>query len=61
MSESPLEISESIDMLRLIEIGKKVKMVPIDEQSFSVDTEERRKFVESIMEKDDLLNQYMLK
>ena len=37
---TPLEEHESIDMLRIIEHGYKIKMVPTKSQSYSVDTEE---------------------
>ena len=58
MAETALERSESIDMLRIVENDGFVRMVEIDTVSYSVDTESRRSFVESIMENDDLRNSY---
>jgi 3-deoxy-manno-octulosonate cytidylyltransferase (CMP-KDO synthetase) len=58
MAETVLERSESIDMLRIIENDGFVRMVEIDTVSYSVDTESRRSFVESIMENDDLRHLY---
>ena len=59
MAETVLERSESIDMLRIIENDGFVRMVEIDTVSYSVDTESRRSFVESIMENDDLRHLYV--
>ena len=58
MAETALERSESIDMLRIVENDGVVRMVEIDTVSYSVDTESRRLFVESIMENDDLRHLY---
>jgi 3-deoxy-manno-octulosonate cytidylyltransferase (CMP-KDO synthetase) len=38
LSETPLERSESIDMLRFIENGLKVKMIPTSQLTYAVDT-----------------------
>jgi 3-deoxy-manno-octulosonate cytidylyltransferase (CMP-KDO synthetase) len=38
LAPTPLEIAESIDMLRVLEHGAKVRMVPTLYESFSVDT-----------------------
>ena len=38
MAPTPLEIAESIDMLRVLEHGYKVRMVPTDFISIAVDT-----------------------
>jgi len=46
---TPLEIIESIDMLRVVENGDKVKMVPTNYKSFSVDTPEDLIRVEKLM------------
>ena len=48
---TPLEEHESIDMLRIIEHGYKIKMVPTKFQSYSVDTEEDLQKVQQIMSK----------
>lgn len=55
---TPLERTESIDMLRALEHGFRVKMVPIDSQVFSVDTEQDRQHVESLMLHDPTWERY---
>ena len=55
---TPLEIIESIDMLRLLEHGYKVKIVPTESDSYSVDTPEDLAKVEQLMESDPLFAQY---
>ena len=55
---TPLEIIESIDMLRLLENGYKVKIVPTESDSYSVDTPEDLAKVEQLMENDPLLARY---
>ena len=37
MPPTPLEIAESVDMMRVLENGYKVKMVPTDFKSYSID------------------------
>lgn len=59
MKETPLEIIESVDMMRILENGEKVKMVMTDTTSYSVDTEEDRLKVEKAMESDLFLHKYM--
>jgi len=49
MQPTPLEIIESIDMLRIIENGQKVRMVPTNHKSFSVDTPDDLIRVEKMM------------
>jgi len=46
---TPLEIAESVDMLRILEHGKMVRMVPTKHQTQSVDTPEDLKLVESLL------------
>ena len=58
LEETLLEKCESIDMLRVIENGEKVRMSLTSEASYSVDTKARLKFVQSIMENDSLLHYY---
>lgn len=58
LDQTPLEIAESVDMMRVLEYGGKVKMVPTNFETFSVDTEEDLKRVESLMETDKLYLQY---
>ena len=55
--ETPLEKIESIDMLRYLENGKKVRMVRTDTPTFSVDTEDDRCRVEKLMAGNMLVEQ----
>ena len=59
MEQTELEKIESIDMLRVIENGDKVKMVYSDSPSFSVDTEDDLKRVSDKMANDKLMNTYL--
>lgn len=58
LESTPLEIIESVDMMRVIEHGYKVKMVFVDVQTASVDTAEDLARVEKLMANDPLINQY---
>lgn len=58
LEPTPLEIIESVDMMRVLEHGYDVKMVPTKFKSYSVDTEEDRQKVEKLMENDDLVSLY---
>lgn len=49
MKPTPLEIAESIDMMRVLEHGLKVRMVPTLHHSFAVDTPSDLKKVEKLM------------
>lgn len=51
LSPTPLEIAESIDMLRVLEHGRKVRMVHTNHQSFAVDIPSDLKRVEKLMSK----------
>ena len=57
--ETYLEKIESIDMLRIIESGDKVKMVLTKEDTLSVDTKEELSRVEDKMNDDFLMKKYM--
>jgi 3-deoxy-manno-octulosonate cytidylyltransferase (CMP-KDO synthetase) len=57
MAPTPLEIAESVDMMRVLEHGLHVRMVPTKHNSLSVDTEADRVRVEQVMLKDSLYNQ----
>ena len=46
LKPTPLEIVESVDMMRVLENGYKVKMVPTSHKSYSIDVEEDKKRVE---------------
>jgi 3-deoxy-manno-octulosonate cytidylyltransferase (CMP-KDO synthetase) len=59
LEPTPLEVAESIDMLRVLEHGHKVRMVPTDAISFSVDTELDRQRVEQAMANDPLMKSYL--
>jgi 3-deoxy-manno-octulosonate cytidylyltransferase (CMP-KDO synthetase) len=61
MDPTPLEIAESVDMLRILENGLKVKMVPTKFNTKSVDTAKDLETVSRIMETDALLKKYYLK
>ena len=50
MEPTPLEITESIDMLRILEHGKKVRMAPTKYQTHSVDTPDDLQKVEALMQ-----------
>jgi len=56
--ETDLERFESVDMMRIIENGEKVRMVITRAHSYSVDTEEDRANVEKKMEGDKLMTSY---
>lgn len=58
LEQTPLEIAEAVDMMRILEYGYRVKMVPTRHHVYSVDTEQDRKKVEGLMENDDLLPLY---
>jgi len=49
LEPTPLEIFESIDMMRVLENGLKVKMVPTKHQTHAVDTAEDLQKVENLM------------
>ena len=55
---TPLEIIESVDMLRAMEHGYKVKIVMTKFESYSVDTPEDLQFVETYLLKDPLVDKY---
>ena len=59
MPETDLERIESVDMMRIIENGEKVRMVMTKDSSFSVDTEEDRANVEKKMVGDELMKRYL--
>ena len=58
LSPTPLEQLESIDMLRLLEHGYRVKMVPTEFNTQAVDTEADLIRVAKLMETDPLLSRY---
>jgi len=58
MSPTPLEIAESIDMLRILEHGMNVRLVPTEFDTYAVDTEEDRQIVEKLLLKDSVTSLY---
>ena len=58
LEPTPLEIIESVDMLRAVEHGYKVKMILTDYETYGVDTPENLSSVEEHMKKDPLVNRY---
>jgi 3-deoxy-manno-octulosonate cytidylyltransferase (CMP-KDO synthetase) len=58
LNETPLERAESIDMLRLLENGKNVKIVETDRDIHAVDTPEDHEKVNQIMSNDKLYQTY---
>ncbi len=59
LSPTPLEVAESIDMLRFIEHGRKVKMVETAYSTHAVDTPDDLQFVEKLLAKDPLTKKYL--
>lgn len=58
LPQTPLEIAESVDMMRVLEHGRRVRMVLTAFQTFSVDTLEDLKKVEMLMLEDALYKRY---
>lgn len=58
LPRSPLENIESVDMLRLLENGTRIKMVRSDYPTYSVDTLEDLHRVELMMSQDALYQRY---
>ena len=58
LSQTPLEMQESIEMIRAIQHGYKVRMIPSKFLSKSVDSEMDRRVVEKMMYEDSLYKKY---
>lgn len=58
MQETPLEIIESVDMMRILEHGEKVKMIYTPTKTLSVDTEADLQRVQEMMQNDQLRLKY---
>lgn len=58
LEPTPLELQESVEMVRALQHGYKVRMVPSPFLSKSVDTEEDRKIVEELMRADPVFKIY---
>ncbi len=59
MEQTLLEIIESVDMLRIIENGMKVKMIYVENDTYAVDTPEDLINVKKLMNNDPLLEKYL--
>jgi 3-deoxy-manno-octulosonate cytidylyltransferase (CMP-KDO synthetase) len=59
MEPTPLEIAESVDMMRILEHGFKVHMVPTEHATCPVDTAEDAIRVEGFLVNDALTKQYL--
>ena len=58
LKSTPLEIIESIDMMRLIENGRKVKIVLTENETYSIDVPEDVNKVIEVMKTDQLSKTY---
>jgi 3-deoxy-manno-octulosonate cytidylyltransferase (CMP-KDO synthetase) len=54
MPPTPLEIAESIDMLRVLENGFRVTMIPTIHESYSIDVDSDKKKVEEYLKKNNI-------
>ena len=59
LAPTPLEESESIDMMRFLEHGYRVRMVETEFDTFAVDTPEDLERVQEMMRTDELTLSYM--
>ena len=61
LNPTPLEVAESIDMMRFIEHGHKVKMIETSFSTHAVDNPADLKFVETLLSEDPLTEKYLNK
>lgn len=59
MEPTPLEVIESVDMMRILENGLKVKMVPTNFVTKAVDTKEDLEKVSEMIKTDPLVKDYL--
>lgn len=59
MTPTPLEIAESVDMMRILEHGSKVRMAPTGYLTYAVDTKEDAERVEKLLRLDPLTATYL--
>jgi 3-deoxy-manno-octulosonate cytidylyltransferase (CMP-KDO synthetase) len=59
LDPTPLEVAESIDMMRFIEHGRRVKMIETSFATHAVDTPDDLKIVEKLLHKDPLTAKYI--
>ncbi len=58
LPQTPLERAESVDMLRVVEHGFRVRLVETETDTHAVDTPDDLRLVESLMKDDPLLLKY---
>ncbi|MFQ6757698.1 MAG: 3-deoxy-manno-octulosonate cytidylyltransferase [Deltaproteobacteria bacterium] len=58
MSQTPLEIIESVDMMRIVENGIKIRMIKTKYETHAVDTAADLHHVEELMKEDSLVRLY---
>lgn len=61
MAETPLERVESVDMNRVLESGGKIRMIPIEETTFGIDTRKDLAQAQKILRKDPHVRLYLAK
>ncbi len=59
LQPTPLEIIESVDIMRILEHGDAVRMVPTEEPNLSVDTKQDLERVITLMADDPLMGKYL--
>jgi 3-deoxy-manno-octulosonate cytidylyltransferase (CMP-KDO synthetase) len=59
LAPTPLEVAESIDMMRFIEHGRRVKMIETPHATHAVDTPEDLERVEALLRRDPLTGKYI--
>ena len=59
LEPTPLEVAESVDMLRFLEHGMRVRMVPTNARTYAVDTPADLKHVEALLAKDPFTHTYL--
>lgn len=59
LPETSLEKIESVDMNRVLECGKKIRMVPIDEFTLGIDTPQELIMAEKYMVNDSTHVRYL--
>lgn len=58
ITQTHLEITESVDMIRVLEHGYKVKMIMTDKDTYSIDTHEDLARVEKMIQRDIFFDTY---
>ncbi len=59
LAPTPLEVAESVDMMRFLEHGVKVRMVETSHDTRAVDTPEELRAVEQLLKNDPLIKSYL--